>query len=84
MTPPPSDDECRQALRNVYAYLDGELPAHQQIDIRTHLRICRQCLKVFRLERQFLRRLQTLPEEASSQPAAKKLHVWARKEVLSR
>jgi len=50
--------DCRAAIDNLYAYLDGELSAELQESIRQHLEECSQCFPEFELERLFLRFLE--------------------------
>jgi anti-sigma factor (TIGR02949 family) len=52
--------ECAEALRALAAYLDGELPNGERIDVRHHLETCKSCFSRAEFERQLKARLQEL------------------------
>lgn len=60
-----ADVDCREALRDLYGYLDGEMTAEQREHIRIHIEECGPCLDAFDFEME-LRRLvaKTCQQEA--------------------
>lgn len=51
-----TDDNCDDALREIYRFLDGELTDDVRVRIEAHLRECSPCLEAFDFEAE-LRRL---------------------------
>jgi mycothiol system anti-sigma-R factor len=43
-------DRCRQALMNIYTYLDGELTEEVRVEVRRHLGDCTPCDGAFGFE----------------------------------
>lgn len=41
---------CQDALRELYAYLDGALTTERRVSISAHIDECSQCLEVFDFE----------------------------------
>jgi mycothiol system anti-sigma-R factor len=39
--------DCNETLRELYAYLDGELPPVEQAHVQHHLDECMDCLQAF-------------------------------------
>lgn len=39
--------ECREALAELFAYLDGEVPAEDRDQVAAHLDRCSDCLEAF-------------------------------------
>lgn len=50
--------DCKEVLRQLWDYLDGELVADRQAEIAEHIRNCRQCFPTFQFEEQFLHAVQ--------------------------
>ncbi|MFQ5690579.1 MAG: zf-HC2 domain-containing protein [Gemmatimonadota bacterium] len=46
--------DCKDAVKRVYDYLDGELDAETAEQIRRHIEICKRCYPYFNFERIFL------------------------------
>lgn len=44
---------CRDVLAKLYDYLDSELPAEEQNQVKSHLDICGHCLEKYQLEEDF-------------------------------
>ncbi|MBS1846697.1 MAG: mycothiol system anti-sigma-R factor [Actinobacteria bacterium] len=51
-----SEQDCREALRDLYEYLDGELTVERRERIRLHVEACGGCLSAYDFEVE-LRRL---------------------------
>ena len=51
---------CEEALRLLAAYLDGELPRHEHVDVTRHLDACRSCFSRAEFERRLKHRLGAL------------------------
>ena len=45
---------CEEAARNVFEYLDGELPPDHSEKVHRHVEMCRRCYPYFNFERAFL------------------------------
>lgn len=45
-------------MRRLYEYLDGELTAEREVEVRAHLDRCRDCLALSKFEHAFLRFLE--------------------------
>lgn len=58
MNPRGSSIDCREAFDLLYAYLDGELSAGQEAEVRQHLEICKPCFKLATFESAYLRFLE--------------------------
>ena len=43
-------EDCNDAIRELYTFLDGELTADRRSDIRRHLEDCEPCLEAFDFE----------------------------------
>lgn len=43
-------EECRQALAELYHYLDGHLTVERRTMIQTHIDLCSPCLRAFSFE----------------------------------
>ena len=43
-------DECREALAQLYHYLDGHLTVERRVTIQTHIELCSPCLRAFSFE----------------------------------
>ena len=46
----PSGEDCEQALRTLYYFLDGELTSGRRAAIQRHLNECSPCLEAFDFE----------------------------------
>lgn len=57
--------DCQSILRQLWDYLDGELPDERRAVIDAHLRICGECFPTFRFEESFLRAVKTAREDVS-------------------
>lgn len=55
MTPAPID--CRSAMKDLWDYLDDELPAERAAQIREHLATCTGCESHMQFCRAFLRQI---------------------------
>lgn len=44
---------CEEALRVVYEYLDGELPASSYVRVKEHFDVCARCYPMLRFEESF-------------------------------
>lgn len=49
----PSMISCEEALRVVYEYLDGELPASSYVRVKEHFDVCARCYPMLRFEESF-------------------------------
>ena len=45
---------CEEAARNVFEYLDGELPPGYSERVHRHVEMCQRCYPYFNFERAFL------------------------------
>jgi anti-sigma factor (TIGR02949 family) len=45
--------DCREALKKLYEYIDGEITPVDKDKVRAHLEVCRPCLTYFEFERIF-------------------------------
>jgi hypothetical protein len=59
VTQPPI--ECRSAMRELWEYLDDELPANRAEQIREHLATCEGCRSHVEFCRGFLMRIELAP-----------------------
>ena len=48
----PHDVDCREVIRQVYLYLDGEIDHHNRDEVKTHLDECGPCLQEFGIEQE--------------------------------
>jgi mycothiol system anti-sigma-R factor len=48
----PHDVDCVEVIRQVYAYLDGEIDETVRIEVRSHLDECGPCLREFGIEQE--------------------------------
>lgn len=74
-TPHPDDQShlsCTEVLARIYEYLDGELTAEVELQIRDHLAYCRQCFPHFRHEQVFLRFLERRSTIIKAPPALRR------------
>lgn len=64
----PTIEDCTYAMRNVHAFLHGELSENEADEIRGHLMTCEQCLQFYDVETLItaLVRRSCPPEAASS------------------
>jgi mycothiol system anti-sigma-R factor len=46
-------DDCREAIEQVYLYLDGEMADADCATIRQHLEDCSPCLQAYGIEKEF-------------------------------
>jgi mycothiol system anti-sigma-R factor len=46
----PSTPECREAISQLYVYLDGELTEERRVKVQHHLDHCGSCLEAFEFE----------------------------------
>lgn len=46
----PSTPECREAISQLYVYLDGELTEERRTRVTMHLDYCGSCLEAFEFE----------------------------------
>lgn len=53
----PTPTECREALKNVFDYLDGCTDSHDNRHIRRHLDMCRHCYSRFEFEKKLIARI---------------------------
>jgi anti-sigma factor (TIGR02949 family) len=60
----PRTIDCEEALRQLFDYLDAELPAERIDDMEWHLRRCRSCFSRAQFERRLKSRLAALGREA--------------------
>lgn len=42
-----NDTDCKEAVEELYGYLDGELTAAKRVSIQAHLDACGHCLDAF-------------------------------------
>ncbi|HEX5437689.1 MAG TPA: mycothiol system anti-sigma-R factor [Gemmatimonadaceae bacterium] len=49
---------CSEVVERIYEFLDGELTAEVEAQIRSHLAVCKRCYPEFEHERVFLRFLE--------------------------
>ncbi|MDR2619644.1 MAG: zf-HC2 domain-containing protein [Propionibacteriaceae bacterium] len=59
-------DLCAHALRNVHAFLHGELSEEEADMIRRHLSACERCIDNFRVEEQITKLIQRCCEVHAS------------------
>ena len=75
-TNPHPDDQahmsCTEVLERIYEYLDGELTAEIELQIRDHLACCRRCFPHFRHEQVFLRFLERRATIIKAPPALRR------------
>ncbi len=45
-----SHDECQEALRQLYSYLDGQLTIERRTVIKTHIEYCSPCMESYSFE----------------------------------
>jgi mycothiol system anti-sigma-R factor len=57
--------DCNETLREMYLFLDGELPAEVRLEVRTHLDTCNDCLGVFSFHVELK---EVIVEKASREP----------------
>jgi anti-sigma factor (TIGR02949 family) len=48
---------CSECREHIYTFLDRELSEDEQLEVRQHLSLCRDCLDRFRFEGNVLRAL---------------------------
>lgn len=65
--PPRPPIDCRDAVRQLWDYLDGELDADRYADIAAHVEQCRSCGEHYAFARRFLAALGAPP---ASSPGA--------------
>jgi mycothiol system anti-sigma-R factor len=46
------DVDCVEVIRQVYAYLDGEIDETVKVEVRSHLDECGPCLREFGIEQE--------------------------------
>lgn len=63
---------CAEVLERIYEFLDGELTAEVEGEIRRHLACCRQCYPHFRHEEVFLRFLERRSQIVKAPPALRR------------
>ena len=51
---------CTECMEQIYPFLDRELSGAEQLEVRQHLSLCRDCLDRFRFEGNVLRALGTV------------------------
>ena len=51
---------CSECMEQIYTFLDRELSEDEQLEVRQHLSLCRDCLDRFRFEGNVLRALGTV------------------------
>ena len=44
---------CREAIEMLWAYIDGELPEHEQGQVHDHLEACQACYPQYDFQRAF-------------------------------
>ncbi len=54
-----ADPQCREAVAELYAFLDGELDDTTMVRLETHLRRCSPCLEAFDFETELRRVIAT-------------------------
>jgi anti-sigma factor (TIGR02949 family) len=50
----PRGDECQEACKRLFGYLDGALTAEQAVEFETHLARCGRCADAHAVERKLL------------------------------
>jgi anti-sigma factor (TIGR02949 family) len=60
-TQPPID--CRQAMRQLWDYLDGELTPARMDAVREHLHVCAMCYPHYEFEKQMLEALSAAQQD---------------------
>ena len=51
---------CTECMEQLYPFLDRELNDDEQLEVRQHLSLCRECLDRFRFEGNVLRAVGTV------------------------
>jgi len=64
--------DCREAADRLYEYLDGELTAAAEDEVRAHLAACAPCLGLFDFEDAYLRFLEARARSATAPPALRR------------
>jgi anti-sigma factor (TIGR02949 family) len=49
--------DCQHVMKQLWEYVDGELPEEQVAALREHLAVCARCSPQYRFQLQFLRLL---------------------------
>ncbi|MEW6511200.1 MAG: zf-HC2 domain-containing protein [Bacteroidota bacterium] len=70
MTPkrnaPAAEISCRESIRRVFEYIDGELPEAGRRQVERHLATCRHCFDRYEFERLLKSRLRRIPSGTPS------------------
>ena len=59
MASSPRSIDCAEAFERLYEYLDGELDAVREAEVREHLKQCAHCFKRFDFEKTYQRFVET-------------------------
>jgi anti-sigma factor (TIGR02949 family) len=54
---------CREAVAQMWAYIDGELPSEQELDVHSHLGACKSCYPHYDFQKAFCTFLRTCSRE---------------------
>ena len=71
----PGSVDCAEAFERLYEYLDGELDAVREAEVREHLKQCAPCFKRFDFEKTYQRFVEM-------RAAARKAPETLRKKIL--
>ncbi|MGH7717663.1 MAG: mycothiol system anti-sigma-R factor [Gemmatimonadaceae bacterium] len=63
---------CNEVVQRMYEFLDGELTAEVNEQIRKHLAVCQRCFPEFEHERVFLRFLERRAQIEKAPPALRR------------
>ncbi len=55
----PRSVDCAEAFERLYEYIDGELDAVREAEVREHLKQCAPCFKRFDFEKTYQRFIET-------------------------
>jgi len=56
---------CDVVMQRLWAFIDGELDAVSEEQVRQHLELCRQCYPRFDFQRAYFRLMQQIAAEAT-------------------
>lgn len=62
---------CREAVRQLWDYLDDELDDQRMVEVRQHLLICKKCLPHAEFGQRFIRALSRARERHAMPPEVK-------------
>ena len=54
---------CKDAMKRLWAFLDGELDAASEVKVREHLEMCRRCYPRYDFQRAYFRLMHRLADE---------------------